>query len=426
MKRIVRAAATVAAGAGAVLLVGGAGAAAAEGPGRGTVHVLVNGAFENRPGELVDIDVQGVRSGAAVTAHSPAFRGPVRLAPYGGRTPEAGQGHHARPAVAPSARPGAYPLTVRVGGRTVAEDLVRVRAPRPPLFQVADGGGALRPGERVGLWYDDLYPGERGTSFTVRSPVFPAPVRLVHDPRGSHWNNPRMFGASVTLPSGAKDGTYKLTLTGPGGRALREARLVVRAARPGDGDYVGRARGPAFFTVPGTPERARTDGQRVGAGGTVNVLWRDASPDPGEDGRLTATSPAFETPVPLRRDDSKAGDGDDPRYVGPARIRRALGPGAYPVTVVSHHGRVRKTGRLLVTGASTGTAPGNAAAGRPGGGVRAAASAADDRGVRAAEAGGSGASGVPVAVLAGAGGGVAGAAALGAVLVRRRRARAIG
>ncbi|MBZ4324349.1 hypothetical protein, partial [Streptomyces huiliensis] len=380
MKRTVRAAATVAAGAGAVLLVGGAGASAADEP----VHVLVNGAFENRPGELVDIDVRGVRAGAAVTAHSPAFGRPVRLAPYGGRAPDAGRGHHARPAVALTARPGAYPLTVRVGGRTVAEDLVRVRLPKPPVFHVTDGGGALRPGERVGLWYDDLYPGERGTSFTVRSPVFPAPVRLVHDPRGSHWNNPRMFGASVTLPSGAKDGTYKVTLTGPRGRALRETRLVVRAARPGDGDYLGRTRGPAFFAAPGGPDRARTDGHRVGAGGTVNVLWRDASPDPGEDGRLTATSPAFETPVPLRRDESKAGDGDDPRYLGPARIRRALGPGAYPVTVVSHHGRVRRTGHLLVTGGGggadagvTGSGGGASSGRRPGPAVRAAASAGD-------------------------------------------------
>uniref|UniRef100_UPI0014896374 hypothetical protein n=1 Tax=Streptomyces sp. I05A-00742 TaxID=2732853 RepID=UPI0014896374 len=390
MKGIVRAAATIVAGAGAVLFMGGAGASAADGP-VPPVHVLVNGAFENRPGELVDIDVQGVRPGAAVTAHSPVFPRAVRLAPYGGRSADAGHGHHARPAVAMTARPGAYPLTVRVGGRTVARDLVRVRPQKRPSFQVTDGGGVLRPGERVGVWYDDLYPGERGGSFTARSPVFAAPVRLVHDPKGSHWNNPRMFGASVTLPLGAKDGTYKVTLTGPRGRALHETRLEVRSARPGDGDYLGRAHGPAFFTVPGRPELARTDGHRVGAGGTVNVLWRDASPDPGEDGRLTATSPAFETPVRLRRDESRAGDGDSPRYYGPARIRRALGPGAYPVTVVSHHGRVRRTGHLLVTHA--------AAASRAA--VRADVPPAGGGG------GGSGGDGVPVAALAGAGGGAA-------------------
>ncbi|WP_157868674.1 hypothetical protein [Streptomyces caatingaensis] len=401
----IRAAATVLTVTGAVLLTGGAAAsdAIADGAG-GAVHVVLNSAFENRPGELVDVDVQGVGPRTPVTVHSAAFgRRPVRLAPC-----RRGSGHRGRPAVEWTARPGAYPLAVRVGGRTVARDLVRVRPQKPPSFRLSDEDGVLRPGERLALWFDDLRPGATGSSFLARSPLLPRPVRLVHDPRGSHWNNPRMFTGAVTLPPDAKEGTYSIVLTGPDGRARGERTVAVRAARPGDGDYLGRTRGPAFFTAPGGPGRARAHGPAA-AGGTVNVLWRDASPDPGEDGRLTATSPAFERPVPLRRDHSRAGDGDDPRYLGPARIRPALGPGAYPVTVVSHHGRVRRTGRLVVT-------PAGAAATEAASGPRAPAAPA---------ASASGGGGGPVAVAAAAGGAVAVLAAAG-VVVRRRRAGAAG
>ncbi|WP_372407972.1 hypothetical protein [Streptomyces luteireticuli] len=408
----IRAAATVVTLTGAVLLTGGASAPGASAD--SAVHVVLNGAFENRPGELVDVDVQGVRPGAPVTVHSPVFGSrPVPLAPYD--HDRRAQGHHGRPAVAMTARPGAYPLAVRVGGRTVARDLVRVRPQKPPSFRLSDEDGVLRPGERFALWFDDLWPGETGSSFTARSPVLPGPVRLVHDPRGSHWNNPRMFTGTVTLPPGAKEGTYKIVLTGPDGRARGERTVAVRAARPGDGDYLGRTRGPAFFTGPGGAGRARTDGPAA-AGGTVNVLWHDASPDPGEEDRLTATSPAFEHPVPLRRDESRAGDGDDPRYFGPARIRRALGAGEYPVTVVSHHGRVRRTGSLVVTGAVGAlgpSVPGASALGSSGPG---------SSGLGVSASGGDG-SGAGTVVAAAAGGlGAAGVLAGGVLLwVRRRR-----
>ncbi|MEU5422356.1 hypothetical protein [Streptomyces sp. NPDC020667] len=329
------------------------GAAADEG--RGAVHLLLNGAFDNRPGGLVDIDVQGVRGRGEVTVSSPVFPRRITLAPYQHRAPVPEHGHHARPAIAMSTKPGSYPLTVRAGGRVVAQDRVEVGPPRRPRFTVTSPGEVMRPGERLWMTYDDLFPGETGTAFEVRSPAFPAPVRLAHDPSGADWDNPRLFSGGLDLPASVKDGTYKVTLTGPGGREVDHKPLVVRAARPGDRDYVGRPRGPAFFgTSPASgPERARTHGHTVPVGGTVNVLWRDASPDPGEEGRLTATSPAFERPVPLKRDESKAGDGDSPRYYGPAHIRRGLGEGSYPVTVVSHHGRVRKIGQLVVTAAAS-------------------------------------------------------------------------
>ncbi|MFF4161327.1 hypothetical protein [Streptomyces sp. NPDC001678] len=347
-------------GTGTLWLGGSAAAVAQDGP-RGTrgdpggVQVLLNGAFDNRPGELIDIDVRGLRAASGATVTSPVFDRQVRLAPYddpGAAGRGDGPGLHARPAVSARARPGTYPLRVNAGGRVVAEEQVEIKAPRRPEFRVGAKDDVLRPGEQLGVSYDDLYPGETGDSFAVASPLLPAPVPLVHDPHGTHWNNPRMFTALVSVPPDAKDGTYKVTLTAAGGRRVDEKPLVVRAARPGDGDYVGRVRGPAFFSFGGRPESARAYGHRVPAGGTVNVLWRDAAPDPGEDDRLTATSPAFERPVPLRRDDSKASDGDDPRYYGPARVRVGLEPGRYPVTVISHHGRVKRTGNLQITGAA--------------------------------------------------------------------------
>ncbi|RLU78889.1 hypothetical protein CTZ27_37490 [Streptomyces griseocarneus] len=339
--------------------VGAVGTAAADDgrDGRGGVHLLLNGAFDNRPGELVDIDVQGVRGRGEVTVSSPVFPQRVRLTPYEHRAPEPVRGHHARPAIAMTVRPGSYPLTVRAGGRVVAEDRVEVGPARRPRFTVTSPGEVMRPGEQLWMAYDDLFPGETGTAFEARSSAFPAPVRLAHDPKGSDWNNPRLFSGGLALPAAVKDGTYKVTLTGPGGRVLDEKPLTVRAARPGDRDYLGRAHGPAFFdtTASSGPSLARTR-HKVAVGGTVNVLWRDGAPDPGEEDRIVATSPAFECPVPLRRDESKAGDGDAPRYYGPARIRKGLGAGSYPVMVVSHHGRVRKVSRLLVTEASSAVA----------------------------------------------------------------------
>ncbi|GAA2920639.1 hypothetical protein GCM10020221_16020 [Streptomyces thioluteus] len=282
----IRAAATVVTLTGAVLLTGGVSAPGASADGAspgGPVHVVLNGAFENRPGELVDVDVQGVHPGDPVTVHSPAFgRRPVRLAPYD--RDRRAQGHHGRPAVAMTARPGAYPLAVRVGGRTVARDLVRVRPQKPPSFRLSDEDGVLRPGERFALWFDDLYPGETGSSFTARSPVLPGPVRLVHDPRGSHWNNPRMFTGTVTLPTGAREGTYKIVLAGPDGRALGERTVAVRAARPGGRRLSGPCARPRLLHRP-----------RRGGGGPVRTGR------PRRSAARSTSSGATRRPTPARR-----------------------------------------------------------------------------------------------------------------------------
>ncbi|MFE7121692.1 hypothetical protein ACFU99_40310, partial [Streptomyces sp. NPDC057654] len=306
------------------------------------VHVEVNGAFEARPGEIVDIVVTGLENGTAgaggtggaggagvraVVVTSPVFPRPVRLS----LAVEGGQARYAaHEAVSLTAKAGRHPVRVDVDGRVAGHGRVRtVAAKRPEFRVVADRTGA-RPGERVGLSFDDLYPGERGTSFTVRSRAFRAPVPLRHDTGGLDWNNPRMFTAAPQLPSDVKDGTYEAELTGPDGRRIAGKRFTVRAARPGDSDYVGRGRGPAFFDRTSRPEAATTGRFRVEAGGIVKVLWSDMDPDAGEEERLTATSAAFDAPVPLRRDDSKAADGDDPRFYGPARIRPDVSPGSYP------------------------------------------------------------------------------------------------
>lgn len=42
-------------------------------------------------------------------------------------------------------------------------------------------------------------------------------------------------------------------------------------------------------------------------------------------------------------------DGDDPRYFNTATVRADIKPGRYPVTIVAHHGRVKKIGYLMVT-----------------------------------------------------------------------------
>lgn len=337
------------------LVPGAAEAAGPGGGGDGEVQLLLNGAFGSRPGELIDIDVRGVAGRGTVRAVSPAFDRPVELTPYEPGRPGEEPGHHARPAVSATARPGSHPLRVEAGGRVVAEDRVEVGPARRPRFMVASPGGTLRPGQRLWMAYDDLYPGETGTAFSARSSAFRASVALAHDPGGPDWNNPRLFAGSAELPPALEDGTYRVVLTGPGGRAVDERPLTVRAARPGDRDYLGRARGPALFGGPAAPapDAARAYGHSVEAGGTVHVLWQDEAPDAGEEERLRATSPAFAHPVRLRRDESKAADGQDPRYLGPARVREDLAPGRYPVTVVSHHGRVKRTGRLTVTGSGT-------------------------------------------------------------------------
>ncbi|MFI0259161.1 hypothetical protein ACH4OW_09020 [Streptomyces sp. NPDC017056] len=380
--------------AGAVLYGGVAAAPAAADGGERRVTVFVTDSG-SRPGELFSVNVRGLGRPDArqeATASSPAFAGPVRLTAYW-MDLEKEYSFQAKPAIAESARPGSHPLLVAVGGRTVAKATVRVAPAKRPEFSVsASPGRAQRPGETLAVSYDDLYPGETGHTFTVRSEAFDGPASLTHDPDGSDWNNPRLFSALPAISRQAKDGVYTVTLSGPSGQVLERRPITVRAARSGDADYLGKARGPLFFGLSGSPEDAANH-YRTKPGGTFNVLWTDASPDPGEETALTATSPAFQRPVRLKRDDSKAADGSDPRYYATARVRPDLDPGSYPVTVVSHHQRVKRTGQVVVTGERK-AAPETEGPGRP-------------------------------ALLAGVGG-AAVAAGTGFVLWRRRAARRAG
>ncbi|MEU6769697.1 hypothetical protein [Streptomyces sp. NPDC046759] len=337
-----------------------------------------------RPGEAIGIDVLNydTKPGVHLVAESPVFAAPIRL---GDPARDTG-GEGTRAPIPASARPGTYPLVVKARGKVVARDTIEVKPPRRPSIEV-DSGGNARPGVKVNLFFDDLYPGETGTSFTVRCAAFTSPVRLAHDKKS--WNNTRTFHAlDVPLRRTLKDGTYPVWVTDAHGRRRAEAPLKVRSARPGDDDYLGKARGPAFFGKEGYVFSARAKGFAIPAGRTVYVRWQDANPDPGEEERMTATSPAFQAPAKLTFDVVKGHEEEDPVFWGPARIRPGLRPGSYPVTVVSHQGRVTRTGYLTVTQGSVGHG---------------------------------GRDGSPAALWAGAGAGVLALGAAALLLVRRRR-----
>ncbi|ARF59859.1 hypothetical protein B1H19_33760 [Streptomyces gilvosporeus] len=307
-------------------------------------ELVLSGNLDARPGQLVSMRLDFISRAQghdAVIAHSPAFGGPVRLrwrddASYGATHP-----------LAMTDKPGWYPLSVSVAGRTVARDKIHVVRSRRPSFTLTFGSEVARPGEPVWLNFDDLYPGERGSDFTVRSAALHRPVRLARDER--YDGNPRYFVAGTELKPGLADGTYTFAVYGPNGHRIAEKRQKVRAARPGDSDYLGKVRGPDLY-APGTyadsPHRREF---KVRPGGQVAVMWHDVNPDPGEETRLTATSPAFTHVLHLDRDGGKSADGDDPRYFNTATIRAGLKPGRYPVTVVAHHGRVKKVGYVIVT-----------------------------------------------------------------------------
>jgi len=309
----------------------------------GKPSLILNGQSDARPGALVQLILYGVapkQGGDAVAAESAAFGRPVRLR-------WDGQNYSALATVRMTARPGAYPLTVTVHDRVVGRDSVKVVPSQRPSFTLSASTDVTRPGEPVWFGFDDLYPGEKGTDFTVRSAALPKPVRLVHDSIDGYYN-PRAFSARQALKSPLADGTYTFTLYGPDGRRIAEKSLKVRASRPGDPDYLGSTSGPNFY------EPGRTwwndDAQfKVEAGHQVSVMWHDVYPDPSEENTLTATSPAFTGVLHLRHDDSKGADGDDPRFIGDATIRPGIEPGRYPVTVVAHHGRVKKTAYVTVT-----------------------------------------------------------------------------
>ncbi len=304
------------------------------------------GNLDARPGQLVSIRLDFISRAQghdAVTAHSPAFSGPVRL------WWQDDDSYGATRALAMTDKAGWYPLEVSVAGRIVARDRIHVLRSERPSFTMTFESDVARPGEPLWLNFDDLYPGERGTDFTVRSAALHRPVRLVHDERNDFYN-PRAFSARAELAPGLADGEYTFALYGPHGHRIAEKRLTVRAARPGDADYLGKAHGPDLYDPSiGYADSPHRHDFKVSPGGRVAVMWHDAVPDPGEETRLTATSPAFTRALRLNRDDSKSADGDDPRYFNTATIHDGLKPGRYPVTVVAHHRRVMKVGYLTVT-----------------------------------------------------------------------------
>ncbi|MFF0134571.1 hypothetical protein ACFYTG_54930 [Streptomyces mirabilis] len=307
--------------------------------------LILNGQLDARPGELVDIRIDGIsrtQGRDGVTADSRAFAAPARMRWQDGV-------YWTVATLAMTDKPGWYPLSVTVAGHTMARDKVQVVRSQRPSFTALASSRVARPGESVSLHFDDLYPGERGTDFTVRSAALPRPVRLVHDTTYDFYN-PRAFSAQPELKPGLADGQYTFELYGPHGHPITARRLTVRASRPGQPDYLGKAYGPDFYDPrTGAPDSGHGHDFKVRPGGQVSVVWHDKEPDAGEDTRLTATSPAFTHVLHLNRDSSKSADGDDPRYFNTATVRTDIKPGRYPVTIVAHHGRVKKIGYLIVT-----------------------------------------------------------------------------
>lgn len=307
--------------------------------------LTVAGNLDARPGQLVTMELDGVncdQGDAPVVARSAALSGPVRLRRQDGSC-------GATISLPMTDKPGSYPLSVTVAGHTVARDKIQVVRSQRPSFTLTPASEVARPGAPVWLYFDDLYPGERGTHFTVRSAALSRPVRLAHD-KPLDFYNPRTFQARPQLKPRLADGTYTFELLGPHGRHIMKKRLTVRGSRPGDPDYLGKAHGPDLYDPGiGYADSPHKHGLRVARGAKVGVMWHDVTPDPGEEMRLTATSPAFTHVLHLRADDSKSADGDDPRFLGTATIRTDIKPGRYPVTVVAHHGRVRKVGYVTVT-----------------------------------------------------------------------------
>ncbi|AJC61786.1 exported protein of unknown function [Streptomyces sp. 769] len=311
-----------------------------------TPALELTGNLDARPGQLVGIRLDFLTRAQgrdAVTAHSPAFNEPVPL------RWQDDDSYSATHPLAMTDKPGWYPLNVSVAGHTVAHDRIHVLPSKRPSFTVTFASEVARPGELLWLNFDDLYPGERGTDFTVRSTALHQPVRLVHDERYD-FSNPRAFSASTELAPVLADGTYTFTLYGPHGHRIAEKPVTIRASRPGDADYLGKAHGPDLYDPTlGYADAPHRHDFTVGPAGRVAVMWHDAVPDPGEETRLTAMSPAFTQVLRLHRDDSKSADGDDPRYLNTATIRTGLKPGRYPVTIIAHHHRVIKVGYVTVT-----------------------------------------------------------------------------
>ncbi|ANP52331.1 hypothetical protein J2Z21_008763 [Streptomyces griseochromogenes] len=298
-----------------------------------------------RPGEAIGIDLLYYerKRGEHLVAESPVFAAPIRMDDPAGNT----DGLGVKAPIPASAKPGSYPLVVKAGGRVVARDTINVKPLKRPSIAM-DDDSTRRPGVKVNLYFDDLYPGESGTTFTAHSTAFTSPVHLAHDKKS--WNNTRTFNAlDVQLRRTLHDGTYAVWVTDAAGKRKAEVRLKIRSARPGDDDYRGKAQGPAFFGNEGYLLSARAKGFTIAAGRTVYVRWQDAHPDPGEEEWMTATSPAFRAPARLKFDVVKGHEEDDPIFWGPARIKSDLKRGSYPVTIVSHHGRVKKTSYLTIT-----------------------------------------------------------------------------
>ncbi|MFC9645171.1 hypothetical protein ACFTZF_42770, partial [Streptomyces mirabilis] len=105
--------------------------------------LILNGQLDARPGELVDIRIDGIsrtQGRDGVTADSRAFAAPARMRWQDGV-------YWTVAALAMTDKPGWYPLSVTVAGHTVARDKVQVVRSQRPSFTVLASSRVARPGE---------------------------------------------------------------------------------------------------------------------------------------------------------------------------------------------------------------------------------------------------------------------------------------
>lgn len=199
-------------------------------------------------------------------------------------------------------------------------------------------GARVEAGDSFGVGIRDMPAG--WDEVTVTSPALVKPIRLTPEAKGSR--NSALLPAAGGYPVRADTapGTYTLTATSHG-RAVATAPLEVA---PVNSLTIRR-----FGVL--TPSQRMGDPVRPGSR-VVVVLADDHFDQSG--GSRVVRSPAFEHDVTIRTqspDDPgcKCDDGST-LFAGHITLRHDLRPGTYPLTVVPGHGRRPVTGEVTVAG----------------------------------------------------------------------------
>ncbi|MET9296560.1 hypothetical protein [Streptomyces sp. NPDC003077] len=178
----------------------------------------------------------------------------------------------------------------------------------------------------------------------VTSPALVKPITLTPEKTGSttfvQVNEP---DEKPQLRSDIAPGSYQVSAL-VHGRTVATTRLTLV---PEGSAVIGRFVVGPKDALPGidTPSRVRP-------GSDATVLLTDRSPAPDED-ELTVTSPLFDDPVVIRKDQDDPGckcDDGATLYGGHSRVRDDIPAGTYPMKVTVHHGQETLTRQVVVAG----------------------------------------------------------------------------